>query len=236
MIYRLKIIFLTLILGLMIFVVACDDKTPTQKQAASHTVSGKISQPVSKPPVSQSSPSQSIDKNGLKKDGASKALKTKKEPKTKIPTIGNGKDKSPEAASNPEDPSNKEQAKKESEHYNALGKIDPFIPLIQEKSQETTPVVKKQPKRILTPLEKIELSQIRLVAVIIMKDRQIAMVEEASGKGYEVGIGTYIGKNQGKVFEIKQSSIVVKELVKDFKGRLKEHVQEIKLHKMDEEG
>ena len=68
-----------------------------------------------------------------------------------------------------------------------------------------------------------------------MKNRQIAMVEEANGKGYEVGIGTYIGKNQGKVSEIKDSSIVIKELVKDYKGRLKERVQEIKLHKIDNE-
>ena len=62
------------------------------------------------------------------------------------------------------------------------------------------------------------------------------MVEEAGWKGYEVKVGTYIGKNQGKVFEIRQSSIVVKELFKDFKGRLKERVKEIKLQKIDGEG
>jgi len=67
-----------------------------------------------------------------------------------------------------------------------------------------------------------------------MKNRRIAMVEEANGKGYEVGIGTYIGKNQGKVSEIKDSSIVIKELVKDYKGRLKEHVLEIKLNKIED--
>jgi type IV pilus assembly protein PilP len=120
--------------------------------------------------------------------------------------------------------------------YDASGKIDPFLPLIQEKpEEEPTPVVDNGPARILTPLEKIELSQIRLVAVVILKDRRIAMVEEATGKGYEVGIGTYIGKNQGRVTEINSSSIAVTELVKDFKGRLKENVQEIKLHKIDGE-
>ncbi|MCK4768404.1 MAG: pilus assembly protein PilP, partial [Desulfobacula sp.] len=55
------------------------------------------------------------------------------------------------------------------------------------------------------------------------------------GKGYEVGIGTYIGKNRGKVSEIKKSSIVITELVKDFKGRFAEQAQEIKLHKIDNE-
>ncbi len=121
------------------------------------------------------------------------------------------------------------------EHYDSKGKIDPFKPLIQDKSEESRPVVDKRPKRILTPLEKIELSQIRLVAIIIMEKKQIAMVEEANGKGYEVGIGTYIGKNQGRVSEIHSSSIVIKELVQDYKGRLKERVQEIKLHKIDNE-
>lgn len=124
------------------------------------------------------------------------------------------------------------------EHYNSTGKLDPFIPLIQEKSQisKSSGNIPKKKKRILTPLEKIELSQIRLVAVIIMKDKSIAMVEEASGKGYEVGIGTYMGKKEGKVSKINRDSIVVRELVKDYKGRLKEQFQEIKLHKMDNEG
>ena len=121
------------------------------------------------------------------------------------------------------------------EYYDAKGKIDPFLPLIQEKIEEPQPVADDSPQRILTPLEKIELSQIRLVAVIIMEKKRIAMVEEATGKGYEITIGTFIGGNQGKVTEIKDSSIVVTELVKDFKGKLKEQTQEIKLHKNDDE-
>ncbi len=126
-----------------------------------------------------------------------------------------------------------EKNEQEKEHYNALGKIDPFESLFQEKPIESIPQVDNRPKRILTPLEKVGLNQLRLVAVIIMKSRRIAMVEEANGKGYEVTLGTYIGKNQGKVSQIKDSSIVVKELVKDYKGRLKERIQEIKLHKTD---
>ncbi len=212
MIYRLKIIFLISVFGLSLMTVACEDKSQLQKKSTQHTVSGKISQPVTK--------------TTLKKDVGKKNLSSLKESnaKTKIlPTEIKIEDKLVE--------------QKEREHYDSKGKIDPFEPLIQEKPpQEDKPVVDNRPKRILTPLEKIELSQIRLVAVIIMKDRSIAMVEEASGKGYEVGIGTYIGKNQGKVFEIRKSSIVVKELVKDYKGRLKERVREIKLHKLDGEG
>ncbi len=212
MIYRLKIIFLILVFGLLLTTVACEDKSQLPKKSTPHTVSGKISQPVTK--------------TKLKKDVGKKNLSSPKESNAKTKTL------LPEIKIE-----DKLVEKKESDHYDSKGKIDPFEPLIQEKpSLEDKPVVDNRPKRILTPLEKIELSQIRLVAVIIMKNRSIAMVEEASGKGYEVEIGTYIGRNQGKVFEIRKSSIVVKELVKDYKGRLKERVKEIKLHKLDGEG
>jgi len=119
--------------------------------------------------------------------------------------------------------------------YDSTGKLNPFLPLIQEKEQKSAAglVVDEKPKRVLTPLEKMELSQIKLVAVILMENRQLAMVEEATGKGYEVNIGTYMGKNNGQVSKINQSSIVVKEYVKDYKGKLQARFQEIKLQKKE---
>jgi len=210
MMYKSKIILLTLAFGLVILIFACDDQSGAKKKPATHNVvSGKILQPTIK--------------NKPKKDDK---LSQKNKPMLEVENNHQVSDQKPKT----EQPDTQK-----SEHYNSQGKIDPFRPLIQEKPEASKSIVDDRPKRILTPLEKIELSQIRLVAVIIMKDRQIAMVEEASGKGYEVGIGTYIGKNQGKVSEIKTNSIVIKELVQDYKGRLKEHVQEIKLHKNDNE-
>jgi Tfp pilus assembly protein PilP len=120
-----------------------------------------------------------------------------------------------------------------SDHYDASGKIDPFKPLIQETPETTDAALEKKPERLLTPLEKIELSQIRLVAVIVTEKKRIAMVEEAGGKGYEVGVGTYIGRRNGIITQIKDSSIVVKEPVRDFNGKLSERIQEIKIHKND---
>ncbi len=212
MVYKSKRIFLSFLVGLMILFLACEDKSQLKKQGKSHTVSGTISQPATK--------------NKLNKHVVKKSADTKKELKAEEENKDQISEKKPDIQLDTES----------GEHYDSKGKIDPFTPLIQDQTHELTPVVDKRPERILTPLEKIELSQIRLVAVVIMKNRRIAMVEEASGKGYEVGIGTYIGKKQGKVFKIKQNSIVVKELVKDYKGKLKENVQEIKLYKMDDEG
>lgn len=210
MMYKSKLTFLTIIFYLIFFLVACDDQTQVKKASSTSVVSGDIVQPVvqSKPAPPQ------VDKEKEANQKDIQMVEVKKDPEI------------------PEQKADMEMDEK----YDSQGKIDPFRPLIQEKSEEIMPnIVDDQPKRILTPLEKIELSQIRLVAVIISKNRRIAMVEEANGKGYEVGIGNYIGKNQGKVSEIKNSSIVVTELVKDFQGKLKEHVQEIKLHKIDNE-
>ncbi len=121
--------------------------------------------------------------------------------------------------------------------YDTMGRVDPFVPLLNEKTEESvqaTPEAKK-PKRILTPLEKMEVSQLKLVAVVKVKGRHIAMVEESSGKGYEVVVGTYMGRHQGRVSEITRDGILIKEYVKNFKGVRKERIQEIKFHK-DEGG
>ncbi|MCK5696380.1 MAG: pilus assembly protein PilP, partial [Desulfobacula sp.] len=198
---------------------ACYDQPQATKKSAPVEGSGKISLPAvqNKPPKDSNPKEDKKSELNLKNDQTPKG-----EPKVKTGV------ESVHQVAEQEADSQKPDIQKKA-HYASQGKIDPFSPLIQDKSEESRPVVDEGPKRILTPLEKIELSQIRLVAVIIMKNKRIAMVEEANGKGYEVGIGTYIGKNQGKVSEIKSSSIVIKELVKDYKGRLKEQVQEIKL-------
>lgn len=119
--------------------------------------------------------------------------------------------------------------------YEAKSQLDPFIPLIQEKPPAAETEVRKpdKPRRMLTPLEKMTLSQLKLVAVVIGENKKIAMVEEATGKGYEVRIGTYMGKNQGQVVDIQPDHIVVKELVADFKGIVTERLQELKLQKPD---
>ena len=122
------------------------------------------------------------------------------------------------------------------EKYDSKGRVDPFIPLIDEKkaSAESDSPGDSKPKRTLTPLEKLELSQVKLVAVVEMQDRTIAMVEEAGGKGYEVAIGTYIGTNGGRVTSITRKGIKIEEEVKDFQGKRRKRYEEIKFHKSED--
>ncbi|MCP4114640.1 MAG: hypothetical protein GY737_04420 [Desulfobacteraceae bacterium] len=122
--------------------------------------------------------------------------------------------------------------------YSAKGKIDPFQPLIRtdEKPEAGADAREKKPRRMLTPLEKLDLSQIRLVAVVRAESGNIAMVEEASGKGYVIRVGTYIGKNEGRVEKILNDRILIKEIVKNFRGDAVPRSREMKLHKQEIEG
>jgi type IV pilus assembly protein PilP len=122
------------------------------------------------------------------------------------------------------------------EKYDSKGRVDPFIPLIDERnaSVESSSPEESKPKRILTPLEKLALSQVKLVAVVEMPGKTIAMVEEAGGKGYEVSIGTYIGPNGGRVTSITREGIKIEEEVKDYQGKRRKRYEEIKFHKSED--
>jgi type IV pilus assembly protein PilP len=103
--------------------------------------------------------------------------------------------------------------------YNPLGRIDPFEPLFKDEP-ELAPSDSKRDKRIpRTPLENIDLGQLKLVGVILASSGNRALVQEASGKGYIIKEGTYIGVNSGKVTEIKNDRVIVEEEIEDVVGK-----------------
>jgi len=103
--------------------------------------------------------------------------------------------------------------------YSPQGKIDPFFPLIVIKKKKTTPVksdnvqkvIRKKRTRILQLLEKFDLSQLKLVAVMITPKSKIAIIEEPSGRGFVIKLGTKIGLSSSKVTDIQSDRIVVQE-------------------------
>ena len=117
--------------------------------------------------------------------------------------------------------------------YNPIGKIDPFAPLYKDepKTPETVVVKAKEPERPRTPLEKLDLGQLKLTAIVTTQDHKRALVEEASGKGYVVEIGTRIGLERGSVIEIDQNRIVIEHEAEDDFGRLTNRRRELKLQK-----
>ncbi len=111
--------------------------------------------------------------------------------------------------------------------YNSEGKTDPFIPLfkkekpvekkvLEEKADAADKDKKPQIKRIrrerTTPLEKVDLSQLKLVGIIRgARSGDKALIEDGNRKGYIVTKGTFIGIHYGIVEEIKRDRIIVRE-------------------------
>jgi len=114
--------------------------------------------------------------------------------------------------------------------YDPTGKIDPFEPLYQDKPVAVAKVKRKK-RAPQTPLERIDLGQLKLVAIIMASTGNRAMVEEASGKGYVIKKGTYIGTNAGKVVEIVKDKVLVEEEFEDVFGKVQIRQRELKLPK-----
>jgi len=99
--------------------------------------------------------------------------------------------------------------------YSSVGKRDPFRPL------SLKPKASQRARENLSPLERYELGQLKLVAIVWDIKEPKAMVEDATGLGYVVKIGTLIGPNEGKVKAIKPAEVIIEERFTDFYGAKK---------------
>jgi type IV pilus assembly protein PilP len=123
----------------------------------------------------------------------------------------------------------KEPEKEESYTYNPSGKPDPFKSFLQFTSVQSRSVP-------LTPLQKYEFSQIKLVAILLTPEGNIGLVEDATGKGFFVTRGTLIGKNDGKVAKILDDRMLIEEVFLDALGQKKVNEVTLTLHKSEEGG
>ena len=102
--------------------------------------------------------------------------------------------------------------------YDPTGKTDPFKSFIAE--QES--VEEKKKRKPKTYLETLDLSQMDLVAIVISKIGNWAMVRDSKGLGYVIKKGTPLGINDGVVHEIKDKEVIVREQYKDLRqGQVK---------------
>ena len=97
--------------------------------------------------------------------------------------------------------------------YDASGKRDPFRPLFLLRRQEA------QLEEPLTPLQRYEIGQLKLVGVVYDLTPPRAMVEDSSGLGFIVTPGTAIGPNGGVVTAIRPRQVVVEEWQTDVIGQ-----------------
>ena len=93
--------------------------------------------------------------------------------------------------------------------YNSIGKRDPFRSFIQK---EVVVVGEGGP---LGPLQLHEIDAYRLRGIIWNIQAPRALVEAPDGIGHVVELGTLIGKNWGKVTQIKPEEIIITEEYRD---------------------
>jgi type IV pilus assembly protein PilP len=111
--------------------------------------------------------------------------------------------------------------------YNPQGKPNPFQPLIVEKPSGPPPkkkveqAAKKEKEVPGTPLERLDLPALKLVAVVWNIPHPRAMVEDSTGKGYILSLGTRVGKNQGQVTQITSAGVIITEKVEGADGKLR---------------
>ena len=108
---------------------------------------------------------------------------------------------------------------------------DPFEPIFNAKDRHTVLKKKRYKQMPLTPLEALDLSQLKLVGVMLSESGNTALVEDASGKGYVIKEGTYIGTNAGKVTQILKDRFIVEEELEGIDGKRVVQIREIILHK-----
>jgi len=96
--------------------------------------------------------------------------------------------------------------------YSPIGKRDPFRNIFEQLAQNPD-------EQELTELQKFELDQLNLVAIVTRIATPYAMVEDPNGKGHTLVRGTLIGKHFGQISQIREDCVVVKEDYRDYTGR-----------------
>jgi type IV pilus assembly protein PilP len=102
--------------------------------------------------------------------------------------------------------------------YNAAGKPDPFKPFMETdpalKTKKEEDLRKKTPAQsgFISPLQRLDIGQFRLVGIAGDENRRTAIVADGTTKKfYPLFVGTYIGLNGGRVAAILPDRVIVEE-------------------------
>jgi type IV pilus assembly protein PilP len=94
--------------------------------------------------------------------------------------------------------------------YDAAGRRDPFRPPSAGAGRHGA-----EPR---TPLQRYEIGQLKLVAIIYDTREPRAVLEDDEGIGFIVKVGTPVGLNDGRVQSIERGRVVIEESSVDFYG------------------
>ena len=118
---------------------------------------------------------------------------------------------------------------------------DPFFSPLwrwQLETAERASREKKDPKKITSDLEIYDLTELKLVGIIVsVTGNNKAVIETPDNKAYFLVKGTIIGKNEGAVEDITNNEVIINETVLDYLGNEQENIITMKIsHPEDKEG
>ena len=108
-------------------------------------------------------------------------------------------------------PVQKTQEPVEDYHYDVRGQRDPLEPLVKEVPPETLRPKLPGPERPLGPLERFDISALKLVGIVWGDLGRKALIKAPDGKSYFATLETYMGKYSGKVIAIENDRLVIEE-------------------------
>ncbi|MFQ5781100.1 MAG: pilus assembly protein PilP [Nitrospiria bacterium] len=107
--------------------------------------------------------------------------------------------------------------------YNPEGRRDPFRSVIEAS-------IKTKNMMNLPPLQRIAISDVRLIGIVWGGFGFGAIIQTPDGKGYPIRKGTRIGLNEGVVRRITQEEVLIHETFSDIFGEIKTRNVVLKLH------
>jgi type IV pilus assembly protein PilP len=218
------------LVGIFLLFMGCGDKaeSPKPKQFTQKITRGKTPPQDRKPPLPQLSEAKADAVSPEVKVPEAKPLSVAAKPVTDdsaAADMGAGKMVSP----TPETVTDTTPTSAPVYSYNPKGKMDPFMAWHEDRLSVSKDRAKE--RRPLSPLQRVDLSQLKLVGIILSDSGNQALVEEVTGKGFIIEKGTYIGLNRGKVSRILPDRIIIEESIQYGMGDSSVRKRELKLQK-----
>ena len=120
--------------------------------------------------------------------------------------------------------------------YSSKDKVNPFVSFVKVREYEAMQTARKArvEKKSLSPLENLDVSALKLVAILQKDGANLAMVELPDGKGYLIQVGMKIGLYDGVVSSIENDMLIVEEEIVDVFGEAKKRKINLRLRQEKE--
>jgi Tfp pilus assembly protein PilP len=111
--------------------------------------------------------------------------------------------------------------------YTGLDRRDPFAPLVSKREAGRGKGV--------TPLESYDITEMKIIAVLLDKKKYFAVVSLPDGKSYNVTDGAKVGAHGGVISRITKDTVVIRERIRDASGVMSPRDTVLRLRGEEEE-